>query len=382
MVILIFGQPMILIYNFLILFLIRLGKSLSLIFFVFFLSTACSHHDTDEIEIIWKDNQAVSISVPKKYLNELPVDSIHSFFRVSLENENRVSILGDTRFEGDRLLFTSLIPFSRGLTYKIVYRNRQIGKIKIPPANPDDAPELAAIYPTQDTLPENLLKLYLQFSRPMREGESLKHIFLLNNQRDTIPDVFLDLRPELWNKERTVLTIWLDPGRIKRDLIPNQQMGNPLKNGERYTLGISSNWKDAQGLPLQKSYTRKFLVVSRDSASPDPEQWSLNLPPVGTTKPFIIDCHEPLDYFLLQETLQIIDEKGSSIAGSLTISNEETMISFVPEKQWLPGNYRLQVASYLEDLAGNNLDKVFDRDITKKQIMQETTNYEKRFVIK
>ena len=88
----------------------------------------------------------------------------------------------------------------------------------------------------------------------------------------------------------------------------------------------------------------------------------------GTTKPLYNRLHEPLDYFLLQETVQIIDEKGTSIAGSLTISNEETTISFIPEKQWLPGNYRLQVASYLEDLAGNNLSKVFDRDITEKQI--------------
>ena len=40
---------------------------------------------------------------------------------------------------------------------------------------------------------------------------------------------FLDLQPELWNAEGTVLTLWLDPGRIKRDLIPNKELGIPLK---------------------------------------------------------------------------------------------------------------------------------------------------------
>ena len=35
--------------------------------------------------------------------------------------------------------------------------------------------------------------------------------------------IFLELENELWNPEHTQLTLWLDPGRIKRDLIPNQR---------------------------------------------------------------------------------------------------------------------------------------------------------------
>ena len=86
-----------------------------------------------------------------------------------------------------------------------------------------------AIYPTQDTVPENLLKIYLQFSKPMREGQALRHIELLKNNRDTLPGVFLDLQPELWNVDRTTLTVWLDPGRIKRDLQPNGPIGKRRK---------------------------------------------------------------------------------------------------------------------------------------------------------
>ena len=77
-------------------------------------------------------------------------------------------------------------------------------------------------------MPENLLKIYLRFSHPMREGQSDKYISLIKNGKDTLPDVFLNLQPELWNEDRTVLTVWLDPGRIKRDLQPNLKLGNPL----------------------------------------------------------------------------------------------------------------------------------------------------------
>lgn len=381
MVILICGQPMIPNYNFHILFLIRLSKLLSLFFFVPCLLSSCRQNKNDEIKIVWKDSQAVSISIPKTYLSNLPLDSVQTLFRVQLENQNKTSILGETRFAEDQLLFTPLIPFSRGLSYEIIYRNKEISKVKIPAANIENAPSLVAIYPTQDTLPENLLKLYVQFSNPMREGESLKHISLLNNQNEPIPDVFLPLQPELWNKERTALTIWLDPGRIKRDLIPNQQMGNPLINGEEYTLQISSDWKDIQGLPLKQSYTKKFVVASRDSVSPDPEHWALDLPSAGSSKPLFIQTKEPLDYFLLYETIQISDEMGNRVPGSLNISDEETQVSFIPDKPWSPGRYRLKIASHLEDLAGNNLNKVFDRDITVKQITRDKRTYEKVFVI-
>ena len=380
MVILICGQPMIPNFNFYNLFLIRLGKLLSLIFFAFFLSGSCKQNNADEIRIIWKDSQAVSISVPKSYLTNMSEDSIRMFFQVSLENQPGVSMLGETGFAKDQLLFTPLIPFSRGLAYEINYNGRQIGKIKIPSATGNIAPVLLSIYPTQDTLPENVLKLYLEFSRPMRENESLKHILLIN-QNDTIQDVFLDLRPELWNEERTVLTIWLDPGRIKRDLIPNQQMGNPLKSGERYTILVSSNWKDVQGLPLTQAYKREFMVGPRDSISPDIERWTLNLPPAQTNQPLVINTHESLDFFLLQETIHIIDATGNKVSGTLKIGNEESQLTFTPNNEWLAGKYTLTIAPHLEDLAGNNLNKVFDRDITVKQTKTEKTKYERSFAL-
>jgi hypothetical protein len=379
MAMLIYGQPMTSIYNFHIPVMIRLGPTLSLIFFIFLLF-ACRENKSGDVTIIWNNNQAIGISVPKSFFDESPADSVYQLFQVQLESQNPTAILGEHSFEDGKLLFKPLIPFSRGMSYEIIFRNKEIGKIKIPPDEAAKSPTLVAIYPTQDTLPENLLKLYLHFSDPMREGEALRHIALLNKLNDTIPNIFLDLQPELWNKERTTLTVWLDPGRIKRDLIPNQQMGNPLKKNEQYTLSISPEWKSAQGKSLGQIYNRTFIVSARDSISPDPDRWTLTLPTAETPQPLVINIDEPLDYFLLNETIHIVDEHENAVKGSLKISNEESKVEFSPDKPWPAGRYRLRVASYLEDLAGNNLNKVFDRDITTQQ-SGDKPNYVRHFVL-
>jgi hypothetical protein len=368
-------------YNLHILKMIRLGKLLSLIFFASFVLPSCRESKHEAITIIWKEKNAVAISIPKSILDDFSRDSVNELLQIHLENKDAVPILGDYSTRNDEVIFQPIVPFSRGLNYELRYRRRQIGQIKIPLADSADSPVLLSIYPTHDTLPENLLKLYFQFSRPMREGESQNHIALLNDRNDTIQDVFLNLQPELWNKERTVLTIWLDPGRIKRELIPNQKMGNPLKKGERYKLTVAAKWKDVQGLPLTQTYTRQFVVGNRDSISPALERWVLDLPGAKTSQPLVINTGEPLDFFLLQETVQIIDEKGNKVDGSLVIGSKETQLTFMPKKEWQPGKYSLQVASQLEDLAGNNLNKVFDRDITVKQSTTEKAKYVKNFTL-
>jgi len=124
-----------------------------LIFFAFFVLLACERKDTGEITVNWNDNQAISVSVPKKLLHDGTLDSIGQSFQVRLESINPVAILGEHNLAGNFLLFKPVIPFSRGLTYKIFFRERLIGIFKIPLANPKHASSLIAIYPTGDTLP-------------------------------------------------------------------------------------------------------------------------------------------------------------------------------------------------------------------------------------
>jgi len=183
----------------------------------------------------------------------------------------------------------------------------------------------------------------------MREGEALQHIFLLDEHKDTLDGTFLELNSELWNKERTVLTPWLDPGRIKRDLIPNKQMGNPLHKGKHYTLIVSNQWKSTEGIMLEQSFSRKLFVGKRDETSPQPQTWTLQLPKSSTTTPLLIKTGEPLDYFLLEETIGIIDDSNNEVPGIVSIKEKETTVLFTPSQPWKSGQYKLRVASKLED---------------------------------
>lgn len=335
----------------------------NLIFFSLLLLYGCGKKKSNEIKILWTNQQATGISISKTLL-ERNEDTPEKRITVRLANEvSPTAMLGNCRVADSEIIFEPLIPFTPGLHYEVLIDNILVKEITIALLDSVVAPVLVAIYPKQDTLPENLLKIYLQFSKPMREGESSSYISLLRNDRDTLSDVFLNLQPELWNEDRTMLTVWLDPGRIKRGLQPNLKLGAPLKIGERYTLAISDRWKDIEGAQLATPYYKKFFTAWRDSLSPDPRTWTIHVPTSHTRNILSIDLKSSLDYSLLNNTLHIVDEKGKSVLGRWQIVNEEKEASFKPDEPWMNGSFQLQVESRLEDLAGNNLNRPFDMDV-------------------
>lgn len=318
------------------------------------------------ISILWKEGQATGFSIPLSLFKNISKEEIAKLVKIRLaKSGTKTAILGEYNIKKDTLVFEPLIPFTRGLRYQIVVNDHLISDIEIPKST--NAPTLLGIYPTQDTLPENLLKFYFVFAQPMVEGSSLNYIKLLSAKGDTLPHTFLNLQPELWNVERTVLTLWLDPGRIKRDLQPNKRLGNPLTQGSHYKLVVSKQWSDAQGATLTQNYVKDFVVVERDILSPKTDDWKLKIPKKETTQPLEVDLKEALDYILLQNAIQVVNEKGNKIEGSIKVNPKEQSFQFTPIIPWSIGSYRLQIEARLEDLAGNNLNRLFDRDVTNHQ---------------
>jgi len=112
---------------------------------------------------------------------------------------------------------------------------------------------VAEVYPTADSLPMNLLRMYVQFSAPMTVGDDAeKRIHLLDEKGAIVDKAFLIAAggQELWDPDHTRLTIFFDPGRIKRDLTPHEALGLPLREGRSYSLTIDSTLRDAHGLSL------------------------------------------------------------------------------------------------------------------------------------
>lgn len=353
---------------------VRLGLWLSLIFFGSCLMNACKQKEA--ISIVWEEDRARALVLPKTILNS---DSVNGL-QVRLQDQVQ-PVLGVVEEKTNSILFRPVVAFTPGSVYEVYVGNKLIGSVQIPSPVHLKRSELSSLYPAVDTVPENLLKIYLRFSSPMREGEALQYVHLLNEDRDTLPGVFLDLQPELWNKERTALTLWLDPGRIKRDLIPNRNLGNPLQQSHWYILRVSQEWKNVQGAPLQQSFEKRFFVEGRDSISPNPQSWAVKAPGANSRELLEINFGEPLDHFLLGETIRVVDEKNQQVRGEMNVIDKGRAISFVPGQPWQSGRYRIQVASYLEDLAGNNLVRPFDRDIKTQKTLSDTNLFERVFTI-
>lgn len=127
---------------------------------------------------------------------------------IILENQPNIPILGDWSIEGDIITFIPILPFTVGQTYNIKNRGEAIYVFNIEPETIKNTTELLDIYPTTDSVPENLLKIYLVFSKPMQElGNSLDYITIYDNTSNKEVTVFLELQSELWNKDHNTLTL-------------------------------------------------------------------------------------------------------------------------------------------------------------------------------
>ena len=175
---------------------IRLYIPYSLIFFVINLLVACQRAEKHDLTVQWQDKRATGLFVPESLLQTLPDDSLRQLLTIRLINQE-TAIAGSYQPSDSGVIFEPLIPFTRGLRYTIWLRNKPLGEISIPIVGAESKPVLLAIYPTQDSLPNNLLKIYLHFSQPMRESQSKQYVHLVKNGTDTLSEVFLDLQTEL-----------------------------------------------------------------------------------------------------------------------------------------------------------------------------------------
>ena len=131
-------------------------------------------------------------------------------------------------------------------------------------ACPEGLDDGVDIYPTAEELPENLLRIYLYFPRPMAATGGRQHVALHDRNGAPVNGAFLATNQELWSPDRSRLTLLLDPGRVKTGLAAHQLMGRALVPGENYTLVVSGSARDLQGCPLGGDTTHSFSVTAAD----------------------------------------------------------------------------------------------------------------------
>ena len=287
------------------------------------------------------------------------------------------TMAGQFEIDEDSICFIPRFPFLDGMGYSLLVdpatEERGVDSLEVwtiqRPA-PEDTPttDVVAIYPTADELPVNQLKLYIHFSNPMSEGwvGRAVHVRRMDN-RNRLDGVFLVMEPELWDPERRRLTLLLDPGRIKRGLVPNEEAGYPLIEGVPVMVTISTDFRDAAGRPLRTGAERGYEIGPPVRIRVNTADWRCNCPAAGSTDPLTVEFDRPLDHALLQHSLWVNDAAGVALPGQCFVGPAEQGWRFEPQSPWQDGQYQVTVDPRLEDLAGNSLIRVFDRDLMRAE---------------
>lgn len=285
------------------------------------------------------------------------------------------SLVGRWIEDGDSLCFYPLLAFQAGKEYQLKNNGNEFLRFYIPEIELS-FPHIVSIYPQTDSLPANLLKIYLEFSEPMGESDPYQFIHLLDSSGDTLHLAFLYQLPALWNEDNTILALWLDPGRIKRDLLLNQKYGNPMEAGKSYQLIINKEFSSRRGESLRTAYSKYFRTGKSDREKPDVNTWKVQLPKADTHQSLHIDFQESMDWGALQDRISI-HYNEEQISGNFSITTDCQHLWFRPDQEWQAGEYEIHADSRIEDLAGNNLNRLFDRDIQTQESLNKVIHIRK-----
>ena len=273
-------------------------------------------------------------------------------------------LLGHMEKANGRIQFTPHFPLLTGETYEAIFTDStgQQTILEHTIAINAPAPRVTAIYPSAGRLPANHLKFYLHFTEPMRQGKIFGHFKLIDLiSGQPVEEPFRET--ELWSADGKRLTLWLHPGRQKTGVNLNFDLGPILMPERLYSLKISAQWKSQAGVALRRSARKQFVTTAADRIQPDIRQWKITTPRSRSRTALQLTFPEPLDSALLRNLITIEDANGRDISGILQISKNETQWSFTPTSQWPSGDYRVRVDWELEDLAGNNLLRLFEMDV-------------------
>ena len=271
-----------------------------------------------------------------------PLQGWSSVFRIysGAEADHVPPLAGTYAVESDSLVFHPRFALVPGVRYRAIFQP--------PGSRPVEAnfekkrEQLAAttrvthVYPSTDVLPSNTLKLYIYFSAPMSRGEAWQHIHMLDEKGQPLKFEFVEIQQELWDTNNTRLTVLFDPGRIKRGVQQNLDLGPPIAEGKQYTLLVDRRWQDARGVPLAEDFRKAFRGGPADRTPPDPKTWRVTAPKAGSSADLVIDFPKPMDFALLQRMIEVSGSAGK-IGGTVAVDKQETEWRFTPRDPWKAG---------------------------------------------
>jgi hypothetical protein len=295
-----------------------------------------------------------------------PEAQVHVRPRMAVAADGLPPMAGRLARDGADMCFVPRFAFVDGTAYTVVIDGVTAAVLVRPRPDRPATTEVLDIRPAATRVPRNLLRLYVWFSAPMSEGYAAGHIRLVDEAGRTMAGALLPTEHELWDGDRRRLTVLLDPARIKRGLAGHREAGYPLRAGESFRLVVDDGFRDAVGVPLRAPAQRRYEVGADERRRVEPGGWTLTVPPVHSVDPLDVAFGRPLDHGLLGRCLQVVGPDGLPVDGTPKIGPQERSWRLAPRRAWAPGPHQLVVDHVLEDLAGNSVSRVFDRDLTRR----------------
>lgn len=306
---------------------------------------------------------------------EMPRDVWASVLRVTVKPKSPgaapLAVAGRYEVADGRVRFTPMLPLEPGRQYDVAFDPAAVPGVNLGhlsrltavvsvPAPAESAPTtVAEVYPTGPEIPENLLRMYVEFSAPMgiRTGE--RYISILDGEGRELTGALLPLDTDLWNGEHTRFTILFDPGRVKRGILPNRTSGRPLKAGGTFTIVVGREWPDAHDRPLAADFRKTYRVGPPIERALTAADWQIVPPSAGTRDPLVVRFRSPLDRGLLQRAIGVT-RGDRAVDGDASVHGAETEWRFVPREPWQPAAHALSALPELEDPAGNRVGHAFE----------------------
>ncbi len=315
------------------------------------------------------EQQSVAVQIDDKALRvRSPLLRKPASLRVYVKDAEQ-PLFGEMQETKDHLTFIPSAPFIRGQVYRVEIQDKKgfWTKMEVSFDQKGATPPQVSASPAVHEIPANTLKLYLDFDRPMEQGDFLRQVTLQKKDGSAVAGAFRET--ELWSPDGKRLTLMFHPGRQKTGVNLNVDEGPVLVAGERYTLLISGQWRSDEGVPLGKEAAFVIEPVAADHAQPDPQRWHVSPPKKQTRERLTILTDEIFEPAIFSRALKV-QRHGESITGAAKAEIADlkrTAWTFLPEREWQAGIYEIHIDPLLEDLAGNNLVRPFEVDVSQAQ---------------
>lgn len=277
-------------------------------------------------------------------------------------------------FSNDTLYYTPRQPLGVNMQFAVLYitSSDTLRTEYATPATPKDisVPAVAGIYPLADTIPANILMFHVTFTKPMVEDvQTYKQIKLLDEKG--VEKQMVWRHKSNWADDGKHLVLMLHPGRVKRGIHYFEKEDKLFEEGKRYTLVITSVLRDRDNQPLEKEFTKTFVVTAADRVIPTFKQQYLVVPQNGTQQPLEVVFDDKMDFGTMQIGLEVKDNKGNKVEGFVHSINDKVW-AFVPAKPWQPAEHKLLLNTYVTDLSGNHLTRRFEEENIEEMKQQQT----------